>query len=1176
MLIRRNGGKEGIKEYLEKGQKHDRYFTRDDLDERVILNGNLSRIDNIITNMTNKGERYFHITLSFKEDAIEESILSKISDEFRNFYFNAFNDDEIMFYSEAHLPRIKTYKDSDGNIIERKPHIHIVVPKINLVTGESVDYKELYNRDYADAFQEYINAKYGLESPKDNPRYKVNDNSEYISRYKGDGFKGKGKDVKLEILDQILENNISSIIELEKYLASSGFVIKLRNSHKFKGTQYLNITKDEMAMNLNDHVFSDKFLALSKENKLLYLNANSTDKKARKYLIPGTAQTIEQHYLDTLIEWQTIKSLELKYHKNLSPRQREIYKKLSKEDKIKHLNKLHEHHAINLRERENHEQPDRRFKSREFSRIIDLYMESTRSNLESFKDDVTRHCGIERENITRRWRDELQRRYSANSRQSTTGERRYGDNKSGGNSGSINPENSSVLGSIKYQSTKINYSQNKALINDFNEIVPANILLEVFEKSHGLNPEIYKITKSANGVDRIGAGNRNYSNYDFCIHEMHLSQNDALAYLYYAKMLNQEINHKLGYENTNGSYLIDEYKIWFKDYKKERASIITKNKSDLKNEIEKIKSQYKEKIIAIKNDKTIFYHKKNSMIQAIKFEQTIALQNANKISKMSDYNLRQKYNLEMQESYRIFLMKRANEDDEQALRELRRLRIDYSMSIENLSISYTQRFNEFKLPVSYEIDKNGIINYKVNDAIVIKDHGIRVEVVKSNDDYVDLSLKLAMKKFGNNLSIRGKEDFRKKCVEHALKKGYEINYLDDFSKEYHSKLVTQLKEKELIYSRDNEQLNGNTPQKLIISDIYQDEILIHNRQQKVNIIEVQNIDNGNRYKLQSDQINFAAKNLETGDFVNVKYSKDSLEPQIFRTPEAKIFNSMKRESIAILLKKYQDELKSSEYIGIVTKTGSQDNPVVILKQTKNYTFVKISNQDIYQQLKDVRLGSEVVIRENGSKASIEYVKQKTTSLLKITNPESLVGKYKKNSATIIAKVDNYKKFMLNETTPCYRVSIINVVTGEKSAIFTQESPALEKNNIISINKNGWNNYHIEIIKELEQELIMNSSTTKNITRGKIISAGYREIRGKPVYQIGLQTMNGVVHKYGDAIREKMTQNDIATGDWVQLAHEQIVSEKTIIKPSYEVINLSNEAEKLAKIRLHDVNISSKL
>ena len=48
MLIRVGSSHSGIKEYLEKGQKQDRFFSRDELDERVIIAGNLTQTNAII------------------------------------------------------------------------------------------------------------------------------------------------------------------------------------------------------------------------------------------------------------------------------------------------------------------------------------------------------------------------------------------------------------------------------------------------------------------------------------------------------------------------------------------------------------------------------------------------------------------------------------------------------------------------------------------------------------------------------------------------------------------------------------------------------------------------------------------------------------------------------------------------------------------------------------------------------------------------------------------------------------------------------------------------------------------------------------------------------------------------------------------------------------------------
>ncbi|HDZ7973562.1 TPA: MobB relaxase/mobilization protein, partial [Escherichia coli] len=108
MLIRVRGGDAGIKEYLENGQKDGRDYSRDELDERVILSGDLELTDAVINNMDKTGERYLHITLAFKEDEISREKLQEITDEFKKFAMTAYEGDEYNFYAEAHLPKLKT------------------------------------------------------------------------------------------------------------------------------------------------------------------------------------------------------------------------------------------------------------------------------------------------------------------------------------------------------------------------------------------------------------------------------------------------------------------------------------------------------------------------------------------------------------------------------------------------------------------------------------------------------------------------------------------------------------------------------------------------------------------------------------------------------------------------------------------------------------------------------------------------------------------------------------------------------------------------------------------------------------------------------------------------------------------------------------------------------------
>ena len=94
MLIRIRGYHDGIKEYLEKGQKKDREFNRDEMDERVILAGDLDLTNEIIQSIETESERYLNITLSFKEDEVSRDVLEQVVRDFEAFAMSAFRRDE--------------------------------------------------------------------------------------------------------------------------------------------------------------------------------------------------------------------------------------------------------------------------------------------------------------------------------------------------------------------------------------------------------------------------------------------------------------------------------------------------------------------------------------------------------------------------------------------------------------------------------------------------------------------------------------------------------------------------------------------------------------------------------------------------------------------------------------------------------------------------------------------------------------------------------------------------------------------------------------------------------------------------------------------------------------------------------------------------------------------------
>lgn len=295
MIVRFGGGNKGIAEYLENGMKQGRMFSRNELDKRVILDGDLSLTDRIIDSIQDNGqERYLHITLSFREDEINNDTLQNIVSDYKALLLSAYDDDEFNFYAEAHLPKIKQVKDErTGEMIERKPHIHIVIPEVNLLTFKKLSPVGLVEKHekHLDSIQEYINYKYNLETPKDYVRNADMHHANVLSRIKGDFFGEKQQKLKSQLVDEIVKGRINSLSEFQERLSNFGEV-KIRN--KGRANQYfaVKIDGDKKFTNLNHPIFNEGFI---------------TDKK-----LPYKKPSIEQVNTD-ILDWKNRVSREIKH-----------------------------------------------------------------------------------------------------------------------------------------------------------------------------------------------------------------------------------------------------------------------------------------------------------------------------------------------------------------------------------------------------------------------------------------------------------------------------------------------------------------------------------------------------------------------------------------------------------------------------------------------------------------------------------------------------------------------------------------------------------------------------------------------------------------------------------------------------------------------------------------------
>lgn len=314
MLIRPSGYNIGAQEYLEEGNKSGREFTRDELDHRLVISGDLDLTRSIYESIPDRGQdRYLTFTLSFREDAVAESTLKAVTAEFKQFLMCAYKAEEFNFYAEAHSPKIKWVTDKKtGKPVERKPHIHVIVPRINLLSGNEANPVGFYknHEKYFEAFQEYLNQKYSLASPREHVRVDIADAASVLSRYKGDDFYGKNREFKQALVKQVIEKNVTTRNAFYELAATYGET-RIRNQGKDNEYVAVKLPGDAKFTNLKETIFHDDFIVrrdLKKE--------------------PLDKAIIAQR----LTEWPQ-RAMEIKYVEKATPAFRKLYVASSPEER---------------------------------------------------------------------------------------------------------------------------------------------------------------------------------------------------------------------------------------------------------------------------------------------------------------------------------------------------------------------------------------------------------------------------------------------------------------------------------------------------------------------------------------------------------------------------------------------------------------------------------------------------------------------------------------------------------------------------------------------------------------------------------------------------------------------------------------------------------------------------
>jgi hypothetical protein len=258
MLIRITKNKEGIEHYLETGKKSGRDKTRDELDKRVHLKGDIHAFSEAVK-YTQKNKKwkdnYFHLTASFAADNndIDDETLRKITDDLLEYYFCDYDKNDLIVACEAHRPIIQSDKDkTTGYLNQRLLHLHLAVSMLDVTTNNQV--RMIPFKFEADkAFQSWISEKYNLVDPANRKRDIKQTKKEIISRWNSNK-EITHKQTKVSELRAIFKEvlaDVESVDEAAEMLNRLDVVAGVEFKVHKSGNKYLQVKTSLDSRNIN-------------------------------------------------------------------------------------------------------------------------------------------------------------------------------------------------------------------------------------------------------------------------------------------------------------------------------------------------------------------------------------------------------------------------------------------------------------------------------------------------------------------------------------------------------------------------------------------------------------------------------------------------------------------------------------------------------------------------------------------------------------------------------------------------------------------------------------------------------------------------------------------------------------------------------------------------------------
>ncbi len=804
MIIRYGGGNSGIKEYLESGRKMDRHFERDEMDRRIPIDGDLTVTEAVYNSIDDKGQdRYLHITLSFNEPDVTPEKMDGVYQQYKEQLMCAYKDDEFNIYAEIHWPKIKqSYNHVTGNMDNRYPHIHVVIPKRNLVSGGLLNPIGMHEKSlkYLDAIQEKLNRDNQLSSPRDNPRIGTNHYESALSKYKDIQFESKNGNIKRDIYNKIIERDIRTFDSFKSLLDEYGSV-KVRNAKSTDPYLAVKLFGDAKYTNLKDNIFNTAYI----ENRSLVLE-------------PVSDAQVSQR-VDT---WQKIQSREIKYISNASSTVKAQYKSMSLTERRDYLQLRENQYEQRFRKPDKGEfgaklssELPRNYKPSDFEFAARITPEGA-SDLHELRTRDVDHFDSPQRTADRLFlsgdEDDHLQYVQAN------GDIGLRHNLYVGAEGRLRPSintgpDSSALGAlIGTESDSIAQQQSLLKYAEIRKSLDPYSLLAYVQNKYGVDPSLHPISTAKDGSPRIKAGKYNYNVSDFLTKHIGLSwaeTSETLDYLYQEQLIGNRKKPKSMIHQTN------DWRTFRDDFKKQidiKRELKGGNLVVSDSALKAINNDYYSKRKSITSDSSLTKFQKHYLRSVVILE---------KLQHIEDHfdsiNTKNSVNSKFNHPYSTLFYNFVTEKEDFSMKILKDFKAKYQPSADQLDsqnlIGASQRFIPANMPSGAEAAKRARLvaqlreqatetkelKLKLGDlrpqplasgavAFTHKEHGKqifinhpdRLELNRVTEpDEVAVSLIYAVERFGSPLDIKGTEDFQRQVIQVAAERDMNIAFTDD-------------------------------------------------------------------------------------------------------------------------------------------------------------------------------------------------------------------------------------------------------------------------------------------------------------------------------------------------------------------------------------------------------------